>query len=315
MKEARRGRCLGGLRRVSLEGVPIADEFVINKRRSRIVHRGVHMTGSENGTLPDAPRISLTFDDGPDPIWTPRVLEALRLAQAQATFFVVAPQARRFPRLVSDILRAGHRVEFHCTQHVRHTQRTRGEVEADIVAGLQTLEVQGVRPHFWRPPWGVLAPFTAEIADEFGLEIALWTEGTCDWRGDPASEMLERVGTQLRPGSVVLMHDGIGPGARRSGCSETVALVGSLVKRIRSLGCEPGLSATTPSVRFAVETTSANGAGKADGRVRTGSLKGSREISLLTADLVRSSRRLERTQGVGNEPFQAWSGHWHTGHD
>ncbi len=216
------------------------------------------MTGPANGILPEAPRISLTFDDGPDPVWTPRVLEALQRAEARATFFVVAPLARRFPHLVSAILRAGHRVEFHCTQHVRHTERTRGEVEADILAGLRTLEARGVRPQLWRPPWGVLAPFTAEIADEFGLEIVLWTEGTRDWRGDPAPEMLEHVGPQLRPGSVVLMHDGIGPGARRSGCSETVALVEGLVERIRSLGCEPGLLATTLGANFTVGTPSAN---------------------------------------------------------
>lgn len=208
------------------------------------------MTDLGNGVLPEARRISLTFDDGPDPLWTPRVLEALQRAEAQATFFVVAAQVRRFPRLISDVLRAGHGVGFHCTRHVRHTERTRGEVEADLLAGLRTLEVQGVYPRFWRPPWGVLAPFTAEIADESGLEIVLWTEGTRDWRGDPAPEMLERVGPRLRPGSVVLMHDGIGPGARRSGCGETVALVGGLVKRIRSLGCEPGLLTTTLGADF-----------------------------------------------------------------
>ena len=245
-------RCPGRLRNVSLEGAPAADEFVVHKRRSRIAHRGIRMTDPGNGTLPEAPRISLTFDDGPDPVWTPRVLEALQWAEAQATFFVVAPQVRRFPHLISDVLRAGHGVEFHCTQHVRHTERTRGEVEADLLSGLRTLEVLDVYPRFWRPPWGVLAPFTAEIADEFGLEIVLWTEGTRDWRGDLAPEMLERVGPRLRPGSVVLMHDGIGPGARRSGCGETVALVGGLVERIRSLGCEPGLLTTTLGANLTV---------------------------------------------------------------
>ncbi len=162
--------------------------------------------------------------------------------------------------MVSDALQAGHGVEFHCTQHVRHTERTCREVEADTRAGLRTLEARGVSPRFWRPPWGVLAPFTAEIADKLGLEIVLWTEGTRDWHGDLAPKMLERVGPQLQPGSVVLMHDGIGPGARRSGCGETVALVGGLVERIRSLGCEPGLLATTLGARFTVGTPSANGA-------------------------------------------------------
>ena len=186
------------------------------------------------------PRISLTFDDGPHPIWTPRVLGALQRAEAHATFFVVASRARRFPRLISDILRYGHGVEFHCTEHVRHTEQSRKEVEADVRDGLRELRRQGVHPQFWRPPWGVLAPFTAEIAHTLGLEIALWTVGSQDWRGNSASEMLERVEPGLRAGSIVLMHDGIGPGALRSGCGETVTLVGALVERIRFLGCEPG---------------------------------------------------------------------------
>ncbi len=279
----------GRLRSVSLEGVPTADEFVVHERRSRIVHRGVRMTGPGNGTLPEVPQIALTFDDGPDPVWTPRILEALQRVEAQATFFVIASQVRQFPHLISDVLRAGHGVEFHCTQHVRHTQRTREEVEADTRAGLRILEVQGVRPHFWRPPWGVLAPFTAEIADEFGLEIVLWTEGARDWRGDPASEMLERVGPQLRPGSIILMHDGIGPGARRSGCSETVALVGGLVKRIRSLRCEPGLLTTILGASFTVGASSTNGASSEQER------------------LLRESEPKART-GVGRPAFMEGGG-------
>ena len=198
------------------------------------------MTGAVYESLQDVPRISLTFDDGPHPIWTPRVLGALERARTRATFFVVAPLARRFPHVISDILRYGHEVEFHCTEHVRHTEQSPREVEFDVRNGLRELWRQGIHPRFWRPPWGVIAPFTMGIACTFGLELALWTEGTRDWRGDPASKMLECVGPELRPGSIVLMHDGIGPGALRCDCGETVALVGPLVERIRSLGCEPG---------------------------------------------------------------------------
>src|ERR671916_1948094 len=216
------------------------------------------MTGAVYESLQEVPRISLTFDDGPHPIWTPRVLGALRSAQTRATFFVVAPLARRFPRLISDMLRYGHGVEFHCTEHVRHTEQSREEVEADVRDGLRELRRQGVRPRFWRPPWGVLAPFTTEIACAFELELALWTEGTRDWRGDSASEMLERVGPELQPGSIVLMHDGIGPGALRSDCGETVALVGPLVERIRFLGYEPGpLNTTFAAVTFPTDGVSA----------------------------------------------------------
>ena len=71
--------------------------------------------------------ISLTFDDGPDPNETPRVLAALQRAQALATFFVITPQARRHPRLISEIQAAGHEVQFHCAEHVSHTGLTKDQ--------------------------------------------------------------------------------------------------------------------------------------------------------------------------------------------
>lgn len=184
--------------------------------------------------------VVLTFDDGPDPVWTPRILAALEEAEVRATFFVVAPLVRRYPGLVRDALGNGHRVELHCTHHVRHTELTRPEVEEDTRLGLRDLGRVGASPRLWRPPWGVCAPWTEEVASEMELDLALWTEDTHDWRGDTAEEMLDGIGGDLGPGSVVLMHDGIGPGARREDCEQTAALVGILAGRIRGLGCEPG---------------------------------------------------------------------------
>lgn len=183
--------------------------------------------------------MALTFDDGPDPTWTPLVLRELEEANVRATFFVVAPLARRYPRLIRAALGNGHRVELHCTRHARHTEMTRQEVERDARLGLRDLGSSGAEPELWRPPWGVCAPWTGEVAGELGLQLALWTEDTHDWRGDTAREMLENIGGGLRAGSVVLMHDGLGPGARRTGCEQTVELVGMLARRIRELGCEP----------------------------------------------------------------------------
>lgn len=203
-------------------------------------------SGSDASPVPAA----LTFDDGPDPLWTPRILDALRRAEARATFFVIASLALRYPHIVCDVLEAGHAVEFHCVEHVRHTHRSRREVEADTREGLGVLRSLGVVPRLWRPPWGILAPWTEEVADRFGLRLALWNIDTHDWRGDAAPEMLRRAEPFLGPDSVLLMHDGIGPGSRRTGCEETVALVEDLVARLRSIGCEPGL--LTPAERRGV---------------------------------------------------------------
>jgi peptidoglycan/xylan/chitin deacetylase (PgdA/CDA1 family) len=184
-------------------------------------------------------RIFLTFDDGPDPIWTPKVLDALHRSRARATFFVIAPLAVRFPRLIRRITRAGHNVELHCSKHVRHTELTYSEVAADVRSGLEDLGAIDVFPKLWRPPWGVVAPWTRTVAKDLRLGLVLWTADTHDWRGDSASEMLGNVRLNLRPGAIVLMHDGLGPGAKRSGCEETVDLIGKVVEQARSFGCEP----------------------------------------------------------------------------
>ena len=185
------------------------------------------------------PWAALTFDDGPNPLWTPRILKALDRANARATFFVIAPLALKHRHLVSVMLDAGHEVEFHCTEHVRHTHRSRREVEADTQEGLWALQNLGVEPRLWRPPWGICAPWTQEVAEDLGLQLAFWNADTKDWRGDTATEMLGRIEPLLGPGSVVLMHDGLGPGARRTGCGETFALLGPLIARLHKLGCEP----------------------------------------------------------------------------
>jgi peptidoglycan/xylan/chitin deacetylase (PgdA/CDA1 family) len=181
--------------------------------------------------------ISLTFDDGPDPVWTPLVLEALAGAGASATFFVVAPRARRYPSLLARMRDEGHDVAFHCTQHVRHDAMTREEIQADLEAGLLTL---GRSVRYWRTPWGMLTPATRNVAREHRLKLVGWTADTEDWRGGRHSGMLDRVEGRILPEAIVLMHDGVGPGATRDGCAGTVDLVGPLVSLARSRGLEPG---------------------------------------------------------------------------
>jgi peptidoglycan/xylan/chitin deacetylase (PgdA/CDA1 family) len=180
--------------------------------------------------------VALTFDDGPDPVWTPLVLDALGNAGAQATFFVVAPRAARYPSLVSDMRERGHNVAFHCSEHVRHDAMTRREIEADVESGLLAL---GRSVRYWRTPWGLITPATEEVANEHGLGLVGWTADTEDWRGRAPEDMLARIRGKISPGAIVLMHDGVGPGATRDGCSGTVDLIGPLVALLGPYGLEP----------------------------------------------------------------------------
>ncbi len=185
--------------------------------------------------------LALTFDDGPDPRWTPRVLDALARAGARASFFVIAPRAAAEPGLVARMRRDGHRVELHCVRHVRHRVAGPGATAADLREGLDLLAEMGVRPRLWRPPWGESARWTAALAADHGLGLCGWTADTHDWRGDRAERMLAAVASAVRPGGVVLMHDGLGPGALRPGCAQTVALIDPLagLARRRTLSLLP----------------------------------------------------------------------------
>ena len=179
---------------------------------------------------------SLTFDDGPDPIWTPRVLDCLRREGARATFFVMAGAASTHAGLIERMHSEGHEVELHCVRHVRHTELEDRALREDTERGLSTLRGVGAAVHRWRPPWGAVTDVTRRVAGDHDLEIVCWSADTEDWRGDPAAVMHARVAESIGAGAVVLLHDGVGPGARRTGCCETVALIPRLVEALGARG-------------------------------------------------------------------------------
>lgn len=180
--------------------------------------------------------IGLTFDDGPDERWTLRVLEQLELCHVQATFFVLGERVEATPAVVRAAVDAGHEVQLHGHRHLRHSRLTEEEIELDTRAALDALAQVGVRPARWRTPWGIATPASHRVAARHGLTLVHWTIDTHDWRGDPALAMLARARKQLAPGAVVLMHDGLGPGATRSGCENTVALLAPLIAAARARG-------------------------------------------------------------------------------
>ena len=178
--------------------------------------------------------LALTFDDGPDPVWTPRLLDLLQTLGAHATFFPIASRAAAHPDVVERMQAEGHAIGLHCDQHVRHSERDAAWLERDTDAALERLAGLGVTPTFWRTPWGDTAPWSARIARARDLRLIGWTADTHDWRGDSGADMFEATRESLTDGAIVLAHDGIGPGARRASVETTldfVALVGPHARR------------------------------------------------------------------------------------
>lgn len=185
--------------------------------------------------------VALTFDDGPDPHWTPVVLEELRRLDAPATFFVLGERAAAQRGLLRRMRRAGHEIALHGYRHIRHDEHTATEIEADMRIALATLGRRR-KVRLWRPPHGIATPATVELAGKHRLELVHWTADTIDWQADQsATAMFERVEPQLVPGAVVLMHDTAGPGAPRATPEPTIALLEPLVTAIRARGLETTL--------------------------------------------------------------------------
>jgi peptidoglycan-N-acetylglucosamine deacetylase len=182
--------------------------------------------------------IALTFDDGPDPVWTPRLLDLLGAIGARATFFVIAPRAARRPDLIARMSEEGHEIGLHCGEHARHPSRDIAWGRNDTLQALARLRGLGANPNLWRTPWGELAWWSGQVAREHDLKLVHWTVDTHDWRGFTARHMFHTTRDRLEDGTILLAHDGIGPGARRTDAAQTLGFVELAAEQARSDGHE-----------------------------------------------------------------------------
>jgi len=154
--------------------------------------------------------IALTIDDGPDPAVTPQVLDLLDRYNVKATFFCIGEQAARYPALCQEMVARGHAVENH-SQHHHHHFALMGmkRLAREIDAAQQTLGGISDRvPQFFRAPAGLRNPFLDPVLAKQGLRLAAWTRRGFDTRtGDPELVTL-RLLKGLRPGAILLLHDG-----------------------------------------------------------------------------------------------------------
>ena len=202
--------------------------------------------------------LSLTFDDGPDATWTPLIVEQLATCEARGTFFMVGERILAEPALARAVLAAGHDIQLHCHRHVRHTELSEQRLQLDAEEGIAALAGVGMRPRLWRAPWGICTDASVSVANRLGLRLVGWAIDTHDWRGDPVQAMLAHAQARLADGGAVLMHDALGPGARRSGCQNTIELLPALVAAARERGLALGpmqhdLQDDPPAVEHASE--------------------------------------------------------------
>jgi peptidoglycan/xylan/chitin deacetylase (PgdA/CDA1 family) len=167
-------------------------------------------------TAPARPgEIALTFDDGPNPAWTPKLLDVLAAHDVRATFFMLGGFAEAQPELVRRVAAAGHLIGNHTWSHPNLSRTPAARVREELVRTSNLLEqILGARVEYFRPPFGARRPVVFRIARELGLKPVLWNAMTDDWAEPSADRIVERLTQKAeratRSGSAVniVLHDG-----------------------------------------------------------------------------------------------------------
>lgn len=176
-------------------------------------------TAARGGTPPDVvfavhtriQAVALTFDDGPNPALTPKILAILKNYHARATFFVIGRSALAYPALVRQEVGAGMEVGNHTWGHINLAQHSQRQDVSDLERANQAIRsVTGQVPVLMRPPYGAYNPTVLRAARSLHLRTVLWswTEDSRDWTNPGVQAIVNRVLAHIQPGDIVLFHDG-----------------------------------------------------------------------------------------------------------
>jgi peptidoglycan/xylan/chitin deacetylase (PgdA/CDA1 family) len=177
-------------------------------------YEGVFVLSASRGSR----KVALTFDDVPDPRFTPKILDVLRDKKVSATFFAVGTRVLKNPGIVRRIHREGHNLGNHSYNHADFSKLPLVKVKEQINRTEGIIEgIAGFKPRLIRPPYGEILPKQLEWAKINGYMIVNWDVDSSDWRQLNANQVFRNVTRSVRPGSVVLMHAGGGEGQDLTG--------------------------------------------------------------------------------------------------
>jgi peptidoglycan/xylan/chitin deacetylase (PgdA/CDA1 family) len=155
------------------------------------------------------PEVALTFDDGPHPQSTPRLLQILDQYHVKATFFVVGKMVDRYPDLIRAEIASGHSVGNHTYHHINLLRASDEEVMLEVQSCGDALKaITHQEPHLFRPPGGDYDNRVAQDAAALGYKTVLWTLNPGDYRNPGVGVIESRLLSRIRDGSIILLHDG-----------------------------------------------------------------------------------------------------------
>ncbi len=172
--------------------------------------------------------VALTFDDGPHPEYTYRILRILNFYKAKATFFVVGTQVEKYPQWVKMANQLGMEIGSHTYEHFRLNLLSKEEAHYQIEQNQKLIKsLVGYEPLFLRPPGGRVNSEVGRLASEYGLVIAWWSFNSNDLSERSADEIYQSVVERIEPGAIFLLHDG---------SEETVKALPRIIEELRRRG-------------------------------------------------------------------------------
>ncbi|WP_253298091.1 polysaccharide deacetylase family protein [Paenibacillus sp. MSJ-34] len=201
-------------------------------------HKGRNYYESRGDIVWDVPTdrkmIALTFDDGPDPRYTPDILDLLRKYDAKATFFVIGKRIGNYPDIVRREVKEGHELANHTYSHTYFSgsysvDKIKKEIEQahDLI-----VRTTGYKPQLFRPPGGYYNDSIIEAAKKQGYLVVLWSwhQDTKDWRSPGVNQIVNKVLRNARNGDIILFHDHV------EGKSNTVEALKIILPALKKRG-------------------------------------------------------------------------------
>ncbi len=165
---------------------------------------------SYNRVATSLPLAALTFDDGPHPTNTPRLLDLLKQRNVKATFYVIGTNVRRYPEIMRRIVAEGHEIGNHTVSHTALTKLSDDGVRQELRGCHEAIMTAtgGIGPRTMRPPYGAITSAQKSwIRREFGYPTILWSVDPLDWKKPGVSTVTSRLVTGASPGGILLAHD------------------------------------------------------------------------------------------------------------
>ena len=180
--------------------------------------------------------VALTFDDGPYPPYTGQILDILKENKIHATFFVIGKNAEKYPELVRRAAAEGHQIGNHTYDHIDLLKADSSKVAAEVDrTNAIILSITGQTPQVIRPPHGFRDAVVMNVLAERGLKVIDWSVMSRDWTKPGADLIVNRTMSQVKNGSIILLHDGDGV-AQADSRAQTVEATRRIIHELRQQG-------------------------------------------------------------------------------